>query len=431
MTEFHYVDGELYCESVRVSEIATDVGTPLFVYSAAHVIRRYREVERALSTVPHTVLYSIKSNGSLAIARLLAREGAGCDIVSGGELFKALTAGIPAERIAYAGVGKTDEEILAALEAGIGLFNCESEPELANIDQIAGELGTRARVGLRINPDVDAHTHALTTTGRKENKFGIDAETALGICQHHNRYPNVDIAVADVHLGSPITSVDPWLAALHVLRPFIAEARAAGCPMDTLDLGGGLGIVYTDEAPPTPDEWARAVLPRIADLDVHLIVEFGRYITGNCGIIVGTVLYVKEAPTKTFVITDVSMNENIRPALYGANHRIDAVSRPFPGITITADVVGPICESSDFQAVNRELPVLHRGDLMAVLSAGAYSFSMSSQYLARPRAAEVLVCGDEYLLTRRRETYEDIIECENDVDLPPADAFVDQGESQA
>ena len=426
MSEFDYRGGELFCEGVRVADVAADVGTPVFIYSAAHLLRRYREVDAALAGHPHSIRFSVKSNGSLAIARLLAREGAGCDIVSGGELFKALRAGIPAGGIAFAGVGKGDDEIRQALTAGIDVFNCESEPELSNIDRIAGEMGARARVGLRINPDVDARTHALTTTGRKENKFGVDVDTAMDICRRHGEYPNVDIAVADLHLGSPITSVEPWLEALAVLRPFIEEARAAGCPIDTLDLGGGLGIVYSDEVPPTPAEWAEAILPRIANLDVRLIVEFGRYITGNSGVLVGTVLYVKEAPSKTFVIADVGMTENIRPALYGAYHRVDVVDRNAAGPARQVDVVGPVCESSDFQAKGRQLPLPSRSDLLAIFSAGAYCFSMSSQYLARPRAAEVLVCGDRYLVTRRRETYDDLIAAELDVALPAAESFMEE-----
>ena len=344
----------------------------------------------------------------MAILSLLAREGIGVDIVSGGELYRALKAGFPPDRIVYAGVGKTDAEIRYALEEGILAFNVESLPELEVINEIAGQMGETAPVGLRINPDVDAKTHPHISTGLKESKFGISSARALESFKRASEMPHLRVIGIDAHIGSQITTVAPFVESAEKLSLIVASLRCEGIALQYMDIGGGLGIPYHEEEPPEPSEWVEAVLPAVKSSGLKVIFEPGRALVGNAGILVVQVLYVKEAEHKTFVIVDGGMNDLIRPSLYSAYHEIWPVART-DGERIVADVVGPICEPTDFFAKDREMPRPKRGDLLAVMSAGAYGFSMSSNYNARPRAAEVLARDDRFTVIREREGYEDLI----------------------
>lgn len=409
MNEFHEEGGTLFCEEVPAAELARIYGTPLFVYSRRAFENRFTEVRDAFAALNPLIAYSVKSNSNLAVLQLLSRAGAGADIVSGGELHRCLKAGMDPKKIVYAGVGKTGEEIRYALQSGIRLFNVESMPELFALNRIAGELRVRARASLRINPDVDAKTHAKTTTGKKENKFGLPVELAADYYREGRGLPNVVMAGIDVHLGSPICSTDPYLSALGKLLPLIADLRKNGVPLEDLDLGGGFAIVYNDEKPFTPAELARAVEPAVKKSGLSLILEPGRYISGNSGLLLTRVLYVKTTPCKNFIITDAGMNDLVRPAFYNSFHRISPVDAAGAGAPFTADVVGPICESSDFLAKDRLLPRPEEGGVLAVHSAGAYGFTMSSSYNSRRRAAEVLVQGGRHTLVRDRESWDDLI----------------------
>lgn len=413
---FQYRKGALYCEDVAVSKIIAKVGTPAYVYSAASVMRSYKDLAQGFARANPIICYSVKANANLALLRLLARVGAGFDVVSGGELFCALKAGADPAKIVYAGVGKTDDEIAYALRSGILMFNVESEPELENINAIARKMDCVAGVALRLNPDVDPRTHRYITTGKLENKFGIDLERAAHIVRDMDRLTNVRLIGLHMHIGSQITTTKPHAQALSRVVRFIQHNREAMPHLKYINIGGGFGILYDREKPPTARQFAAAVLPLMKRTGLQLVMEPGRYIVGNAGILVTRVLYVKASGAdKKFIICDAAMNDLIRPTLYDAYHRIWPVETnislyepPKDGLE-QADVVGPICESGDFLGKDRLLPPLHPGDLLAVFSTGAYGFTMSSNYNQRPRPCEVLVQGKRFTLVRRRETYEDLI----------------------
>ena len=404
MHHFQYRAGELYCEEVPVSRIATAVGTPFYLYSTATLSHHYRVFEAAFAGFPHIVCFAVKANANLAILRLFARLGSGADIVSGGELYRALQAGVDPGKIVYSGVGKRPEEIKAALKAGILLFNLESSQELEEINRLAGRLHTRARVSLRINPDIDPHTHPYISTGLKKNKFGINIERALEGYRRARDLPYLEVVGVACHIGSQITEVSPFLDALERLKELIERLRGLGIQVRYLDLGGGLGIQYDREEPPHPREYGQKILERLKGLDCTLILEPGRVLVGNAGILVTRVLYTKESDAKHFIVVDAGMNDLARPSLYGSYHSVCPVAeRPRP--QVLASLVGPICESGDFLAKDRQLPAFQPGELVAVMSAGAYGFSMSSNYNARPRVAEILVQDQDFYVIRKRETY--------------------------
>lgn len=409
-------DGELYCEDVPVARMAREQGTPLYVYSRAALGNRFCAFAEAFAGVPHLICFAMKANGSLAMLRLFASLGGGVDVVSGGELFRALKAQVPPARIVFAGVGKTRDEVAYALKSDILMFNVESVPELRLVNAVAGEMGARARIAIRVNPDVDPKTHPYISTGLKKSKFGIDIAQAGEAFALTRSLRHVEVVGVHQHIGSQITEMGPFVDAIGRVAELMRGLRARGFGIRYLDIGGGLGITYHDETPPIPKEMAQAVLPIIRDLGCTVVMEPGRFLVGNAGILVTQVLYVKRTPAKTFVIVDAGMNNLARPSLYNAYHGIQPV-RPRPGAaSLVADVVGPICESGDFLAKDRELPAVEPGDLLAVMSAGAYGFSMASNYNARPRPAEVLVGGDRYAIIRDRESYEDLIRGEHTPD---------------
>ncbi|MDD2901509.1 MAG: diaminopimelate decarboxylase [Syntrophales bacterium] len=408
MHHFHYQNGQLYCEGVPVKAIAAKVGTPFYLYSAATLSHHYQVFDRAFEGFPHIVCFAVKAKANLAILRLLARLGAGADIVSGGELYRALQAEMDPGKIVYSGVGKRPEEIRAALKAGILLFNIESSQELGEINRIAGRMHLKARVGLRINPDIDPQTHPYISTGLKKNKFGIDLERALEDYRRAMELPHLEVMGVACHIGSQITEVTPFVDALERLKELIQRLAKMDINIRYLDLGGGLGIQYDRETPPHPQEYGQVLLRGLEGLDCRLILEPGRVLAGNAGILVTKVLYTKESTTKNFIIVDAGMNDLARPSLYGSYHGIWPVAireRPL----IKASLVGPICESGDFLAKDREMPAMQPGELVAAMSAGAYGFSMSSNYNARPRVAEILVQDQDFYVIRKRETHRQLI----------------------
>jgi len=411
MHHFAYRGGELYAEDVPVSTLVAAYGTPLYVYSAATLRRHFTAFDSAFNGLPHLTCFSVKANSNLSVLKTLAAMGAGVDIVSGGELYRALAAGVPPAQIVYSGVGKRASEIEQALTAGILMFNVESVGELERISAIAVRLGTKAQVSLRINPDVDPKTHPYISTGLKKNKFGLDIENSLAAYAKAMELPGVTPVGIDCHIGSQLTSLAPFLEALEKILVFREKLSAMGVETRYLDLGGGLGIQYDEEEPPHPKEFGQALTKALGDLPLTLILEPGRVIVGNAGILVTEVVYTKKTPSKDFVIVDAAMNDLIRPSLYDSFHAVREV-RPAGRETLNVDVVGPICESGDFLARDRDLPAVAPGELLAVFSAGAYGFTMSSNYNSRPRAAEILIDGDQVTLARRRETYEDLIALE-------------------
>jgi diaminopimelate decarboxylase len=411
MNHFGYRDGVLSAEDVSLAALAARVGTPFYCYSRATLERHYKVFAAALPE-GSLVAFSVKANGNLAVLKTLALLGAGADVVSGGELAKALAAGIPAERIVFSGVGKTREEMHQALTAGIYQFNVESEPELLALDEVARELNRRAPITLRINPDVDAKTHAKITTGTSETKFGIPFAHARQAYARAASLHNVEIVGIDVHIGSQLTGLEPFEAAFAKVAELAGALRADGHSITRLDLGGGLGVPYENNnmPPPDPAAYGRMVARTTAGLGCRLVFEPGRLIAANAGVLVSKVLYVKQGDAKTFLILDAGMNDLIRPAMYEAHHEIVAVAEPRPGAERVAyDVVGPVCETSDLFAAARALPDLKSGDLVAILSAGAYGATMSSAYNARPPAPEVLVSGDEWAIVRPRLRHDDLI----------------------
>jgi len=424
MDHFVYQRGELYCEQVPVRRIADEVGTPVYVYSQRTFLDHYARVREAFAELDPIICFSVKCCQNIHICRLLAGQGAGFDVVSGGELFRALTAGADPSKIVYAGAGKTDAEIHQAIDAGIVWFNIESEPELENLQRLAAARGTRVRAALRINPDVDPRTHVYTTTGKKETKFGVDLERARRAFEQYGGQPNVHLCGLHLHIGSPVNTVEPYVEAVSRAVALSAQLRRAGFEIDTLDIGGGFGADYEVEQAPDAADYAGAVIPLLRGTGLRVLMEPGRSIAANAGVLVGKVLFVKQSGTKKFVIVDAAMTDLIRPALYQARHFAWPVcpgegycppARKFdlrlPG-TVEVDIVGPVCESSDFLAKDRYLPPLARDEYVAVFTTGAYGFVMSSQYNSRPRAPEVLVAGDSYRVIRRRETYEDLIAAE-------------------
>jgi diaminopimelate decarboxylase len=408
MNYFRYRHNILYAEDVPVSELVDTFGTPLYIYSYNTILRHFKAYDDAFDGVPHIICFALKANTNSAILRIMADNGGGADIVSGGELFRAMRSGIPPERIVYAGVGKTEEEIRYALKSGILMFNVESEDELHEIDRIAGSMKLRAPIALRVNPDVDPETHPHIATGLRKHKFGIPIEDALEYYRSIKRLKNLEIVGIHKHIGSQITKVSPFAEALKKVLLLIDEMNSYGISIRYLDIGGGLGITYKDEVPPLPKDLAKNLLPLLKGRKLTLIIEPGRSIVGNAGILVTKVLYLKKGVEKDFVIVDAGMNDLIRPSFYGSYHHIQPLKKG-RGKRIVADIVGPICESSDFLAKEREIPQVRQGEYLAVMSAGAYGFSMSSNYNSRPRAAEVIVKGKEYGLIRKRETYKDII----------------------
>jgi diaminopimelate decarboxylase len=411
LEEFHYENGKLFAEAVPVADLAQSYGTPLFIYSRKHLESQYRRLTAALADVAPTICYSVKGNSNRAVLEVLAGLGAGADVVSGGELFRALRAGFPAGKIAFAGVGKTVAEIEYAISVGILYFTVESEGELERISECAARLGKTARIAIRVNPDVDPKTHKYTSTGKKENKFGIDLARAEAAYATAAELPGIEIAGVHMHLGSPISSIEPYAEAIEKVTPLCLMLKELHPVFRHLDIGGGLSIPYRPDAPLFDVEGFAAMLKeKAAPLGLQLALEPGRFISGNAGILVSEVQYVKDNPFKKFVIADAAMNDLIRPPLYQAHHEIIAVDET--DATIFGDVVGPICESGDFMAQERELPAVAQGDLIAVLSAGAYGFVMGSNYNSRGRAAEVLVDGSQERLVRRRETWEDLVACE-------------------
>ncbi|HUT34922.1 MAG TPA: diaminopimelate decarboxylase [Planctomycetota bacterium] len=415
MDTFSYRGGELACEACGATDIAREVGTPCYVYSRQAIEGNYRALAEAFAPVAPLVCYSIKANSNLAILKLLKDLGAGFDIVSGGELARALRVGADPSRIVFAGVGKTRAEIRQALQAGILMCNVESEPELAAIHAVASDLGTQARVALRLNPDIDPKTHRHITTGKRETKFGIDLETARGLVARMPQWPAVRLVGYHAHIGSQVTDPRPHAASLAKLIAFAGECAPPGGAIEYVNIGGGFGIDYVPGQAPPPSAFAALLVPLLAQAarPLKLIMEPGRFIVGNAGLLLTRVVYVKRnSDGRRFVICDAAMNDLIRPALYDAHHRIWPVvsDRPFESDGLgPADVVGPVCESGDFFAKDRPLPDVAAGDLLAIFGAGAYGFAMSSNYNTRPRACEVLVDGDQHRVVRRRETCEDLI----------------------
>ncbi len=406
MNHFNYQENELYCESVPVAAIAEKIGTPFYLYSTATLSRHFEAFDQAFD-FPHITCFATKSCSNIAILRLFGKLGSGADIVSGGELFRALTAGIDPRKIVYSGVGKTAEELRYALQSNILLFNIESLPELDLLQQVAADLGVQAPVAFRVNPDVDPKTHAYISTGLAENKFGLPIETAHDAYRKAMAMDNITVQGVSCHIGSQLTDISPCIESLRKLKAFIGRLRADGITISYLDLGGGLGIRYEGETPPEPAEYARAIKAEMTGLDCTLILEPGRVIVGNAGILVTKVLYTKKN-AKKFIIVDAAMNDLARPSLYKAYHGIQAIRRSEkPGEV--ADLVGPICESGDFLAKGQNMPAVEPGDLLAVMSAGAYGFTMSSNYNSRPRVAEILVHDAEFHTIRARETKESLI----------------------
>jgi len=409
MDDFHYQDNELYCEEVPIQRIVRDVGTPCYIYSYRTLVRHFRAYDQAFGTIPHMIAYAMKANSNLAILRVMASEGSGADIVSGGELYRALKAGVPAAKIVFAGVGKSRSEIQEALKSDILMFNVESSGELLLINDVAGEMGLRARVALRINPDIDPKTHPYISTGLKKSKFGIGAERAIEEFKAASALPHIEVVGLHKHIGSQLTELTPFIDALKKVLRLIETLRSLGTDIRYLNIGGGLGITYSDERPPRPKDLAEALSPFLRDLKCQLIMEPGRSLVGNAGIMVTRVLYNKETEAKQFVIVDAAMNDLLRPSLYDAHHEIQPVC-PIPGSPMTTvDVVGPICESGDFLAKDRKLTNTKSGDLLAVMSAGAYGFTMASNYNSRPRVPEVLIKDRHMHIIRAREEYEDLI----------------------
>ncbi len=410
MDHFAYRNSELCCEQVPLGALAADVGTPAYVYSKAALLESYRAYDHAFAEVPHVVCYSVKANSNLAVLGTLARAGAGADIVSGGELFRALRAGIPAKKIIFSGVGKTREEMRDALKAEILMFNVESLSELRALDEAAREVGVRAPVALRVNPDVDPQTHPYIATGLKTSKFGIPIAQALEAYQEAASLTGVQVVGAGMHIGSQLTKAAPFADAVARLASLVKALREHAIEIRMVDVGGGLGIRYREDAPPTHREYAMVLLPALRELGVTVLLEPGRSIVGNAGILLTRVLYRKDTGDKKFVVVDAAMNDLIRPSFYDSYHEIRPVDETrLGGPMEKVDVVGPVCESGDFLAKDRELAETEESDFLAVMSAGAYGFVMSSNYNARPRAAEVLVDGNRYTIVRRRETYEDLV----------------------
>jgi diaminopimelate decarboxylase len=424
MHSFHYRDGELYCEDVALARAAEEFGTPLYVYSAGTVLDHYRRLDAAIAPLDHLICYAVKANSNGAILKLLAEEGAGFDIVSGGELFRVLRAGGAADKCTFAGVGKSREEIEYALDEGVFSFNVESEAELEFIDRVARDKGVRAPIALRVNPDVDASTHRYISTGRSENKFGVALHRVADVYEKAARLPNIRIRGIQMHIGSQITAAKPFAEAIAKVVPLIGELKQKH-GLEFFSIGGGMGIIYKralesgsgkwwhdhggEESAFSVADYRDAIVPPLRELGLRVLLEPGRFLVGNAGVLLTRVRYLKQTENKKFVIVDAGMNDLIRPALYQSYHEIVPVREPTTPKCESVDIVGPVCESGDFFAQDRELPPLNEGELVALMSAGAYGFVMASNYNSRPLPAEVLVNGDQSSLIRRRQTMEDLI----------------------
>ena len=424
MHSFHYRDGQLYCEDVALAHAAQEFGTPLYVYSAGTILDHYRRLDAALTPLDHLICYAVKANSNGAILKLLAEAGAGFDIVSGGELFRVLKAGGAAAKCTFAGVGKSREEIEYALDEGVLSFNVESEAELDRIDRIARDKRVRAPIALRVNPDVDAHTHHYVSTGRSENKFGIALNRVDAVYEKASRLPNILIRGIQMHIGSQITAAQPFAEAIGKVAPLVREVKQRYA-IEFFSVGGGMGIIYRRALESGSGKWwhehdgeasafsvadyAAAIVPPLRELNLRVLLEPGRFLVGNAGVLLTRVRYLKQAAQKKFAIVDAGMNDLIRPALYQSYHEIVPVREPGATRHEPVDVVGPVCESGDFFAQDRELPEMKEDDLVALMSAGAYGFAMASNYNSRPLPAEVLVNGDRALLIRRRQTMEDLV----------------------
>lgn len=408
MDYFNYKKNELYAEGVPVRRIAEQIGTPVYIYSHKTIIRHLNAYKEAFDGYPHLICFALKANSNSAILRLLAKRGAGADVVSGGELYLALKAGIPSKKIVYAGVGKTDDEITFALRSKILMFNVESSDELRAINRCAKRLNVKAPIALRVNPDIDPKTHPFISTGLRESKFGIPIKEALEHYALANKLSNIEILGIHKHIGSQITRVKPFVDALKKVLQLAEKLRDSGISIRNLDIGGGLGIDYNNNHSPYPEDLSKAILPLIRKFNFNLILEPGRSITGNAGILVTKALYIKQQEKKEFTVVDSGMNDLLRPSLYNAFHNIVPV-RKNSRKKVKTDIVGPICESGDFLGLDRNINRVLPGDLLAVMSAGAYAFSMSSNYNSRPRAAEVLVKGSRFHIIRKREQYKDLV----------------------
>jgi diaminopimelate decarboxylase len=405
---FEYKNGQLHCEGIPIAEIAQKVGTPFYLYSYNTLVRHFTVFNNAFEGIPHLVCYSAKANSNLALIRLFVNLGGGVDVVSRGELHRALKGGADPKKIVFSGVGKKEDEVEYALKAGILMFNVESSQELQVINDVAGRIGKKAPVAIRVNPDIDPKTHPYISTGLKQNKFGIDILRAPMAYRLASQLPNLEVVGIDCHIGSQLVEVEPIIEALRKLKVLVENLRKEGMEIRYLDLGGGLGITYEDEEPPHPVEYAANILEELRGFGSTLILEPGRVIVGNAGVLISKVLYIKENEEKRFVIVDAGMNDLVRPSYYGSYHQILPVKQETREESIV-DVVGPICESGDFLAKGRKIGRLNPGELIAVMSAGAYGFSMSTNYNSRPRVAEVLVRDDQMFVIREREDYEDLI----------------------
>ncbi len=428
MDHFEYRDGLLFCEQVPVADVAAQTGTPLYLYSTATLLHHYRAFADAFAKLKPTICFSIKSLANVHILKLLAGEGSGFDVVSGGELVRAGAAGADMAKVVFAGVGKTDREITEAIDAGVGVFNIESEAEFENLSRLAARAPKSVRAALRLNPDVyDSQTHAYTATGKRQTKFGVDIDRAERFFDTFGRDKHVRLDAIHIHIGSPIYSVEPYVAAIKKTLALIDKLRGKGFEITALDIGGGYAADYEEGTSPLAADYGGAIVPLLAGSGLEVIIEPGRQIACNAGILLTRVQYVKQGGDRTFVIVDAAMTDLIRPALYGSEHFVYPAELPTgapapqrrldfaPDGGQTVDIVGGVCESSDFLAIGRVLPAMRRGDLLAVFSAGAYGFVMSSQYNSRPRCAEVLVSGEQFRTIRRRETYDDLLAAELDV----------------
>jgi len=420
MDFFQYRDGELFCEDVPAAKIAADFGTPAYLYSKATLLRHYGQISSAFAALDPTICFSVKCLGNLHICRILAQHGCGFDVTSGGELFRALEAGGDPAKIIFAGVGKSDDEIRMAIKAGIAAFNVESEEEALNIDRVAGEMGKSAIGALRVNPDVDPRTHVKTTTGKKESKFGVDIERAERAFDTFASLKHLKLAGLHIHIGSPVLEIEPYVSAVTKMIELIDRLHERGHEIKWFDIGGGFGVNYrSPEQAVSVEQHAKKLVPMLLGKPYRIAFEPGRYIAGNAGVLLTRVLYRKQGGEKKFVIVDAGMNDLIRPTLYDGYHYIwpthvttDRREDFAPEGSEKVDVVGPVCESGDYLAKDRIMPVTKRGDLLCVYTAGAYGMAMSSNYNNRPRAPEVLVDGSKVTLIRRRETFEDLVNCE-------------------
>jgi len=415
MDAFQYRSGELFAESVAVRKIAQAVGTPTYIYSLAAITSHYQGFDSALKKIPHLICFSMKCNSNLAILRTFSNLGGGVDIVSQGELFRAILAGADPRKIVFSGVGKNTDEIAYALKQKILMFNVESEQELHTINRVAQDMRKKAPIALRVNPNIDPKTHPYITTGMKKSKFGIQIEEAMRIYKDAAKLKGIEVLGVDCHIGSQLTQIRPFSDALKKVVRLVEQLRQAGIGIKYLDLGGGLGIRYDEENPPTPTQYAQAIYEQIKDLGLTLILEPGRVMMGNAGILVTQMLYTKDRDNKKFFIVDAAMNDLIRPAFYDSYHEIVPVVKGTRK-RVKVDVVGPVCETGDFLAIDRVLPAMEPGELVAIRSAGAYGFAMASNYNSRPKACEVLVKGKEFFVIRKRESYRDLVRGET---IPP------------